>query len=80
MCKTPCKTRFGLLTLAFTATEAQMQKRYGMFGKFAAYAPHFTGPSTAEESIKLVMNVIQNASVEKDAGSAVSHFGNKQWL
>jgi len=49
--------------------------------KFAKYAPHFRGPITPEESVKAVMNVVANASIEKgDGGAFVSHFGNKQWL
>lgn len=57
-----------------------MANRYKMYGKFGAYAPHFKGPTTAEEAIKLMLNVIENASVEKDAGAYVSQYGNRQWL
>jgi len=52
-----------------------------MILKFMKYAPHFKGPITPEESVGLVMKVIESKSVEKgDGGSFVSHFGNKQWL
>ena len=52
-----------------------------MFGKFQAYAPHFTGPSSPAEAAKSVISVYENASVANgDGGSFVSHFGNKQWL
>ncbi|RYP50201.1 hypothetical protein DL768_004222 [Monosporascus sp. mg162] len=60
------------------------QKRKGamaMVAKFAEVAPHFKGPITPEESVRSVLAVIENASVENgDGGSFVSHFGNKQWL
>jgi NAD(P)-dependent dehydrogenase (short-subunit alcohol dehydrogenase family) len=65
----------------FTVTEEQMKSLMTMGAKFAQYAPHFTGPITAEESIKLMLSVIEGASIEKgDAGAFVSQFGNKQWL
>lgn len=57
-----------------------MGARYKMYAKFGAYAPHFKGPSTAEEAIKLILDVVENASVEKDAGTNVSQLGTKQWL
>ncbi|KAI0121946.1 NAD(P)-binding protein [Daldinia grandis] len=52
-----------------------------MFSKFAKYAPHFKGPMTPEESVKLVLGVLNNASLERgDGGSFISHLGNRQWL
>jgi hypothetical protein len=57
-----------------------MQKLMAMGGKFAQYAPHFQGPSTPEDAVGDVLNVIQNASMEVNGGQIVSHFGNKQWL
>lgn len=51
-----------------------------MMGKFKAYAPHFAGPDTAENAIKAVMSVVNNASVETHAGAFLSHHGNKEWL
>lgn len=51
-----------------------------MGAAFANYAPHFTGPITVEESVKLQMDVIDKATVETMGGAFVSHFGNKQWL
>ena len=52
-----------------------------MLGRFAEYAPDFTGPITPRESVGRVLSVIDKASVEGgDGGSFVSHFGNKQWL
>lgn len=49
--------------------------------KFAKYAANFTGPVTPESSVKNVMSVINNVSVENgDGGSFISHLGNKQWL
>lgn len=43
--------------------------------------PHFTGPITPEESVKLVMSVVDKAEASNEfAGGFVSHFGTKQWL
>lgn len=47
---------------------------------FMQYAPHFTGPITPEESVKLCMQVVDEATVESMGGEFVSQFGNKQWL
>ena len=52
-----------------------------MSAKFAAYAPHFTGPITPQESVGHMLKVFARSSVDSaDAGTMVSHFGNKQWL
>lgn len=52
-----------------------------MMGKFQAYAPHFKGPMSPEESVKAVTSVFEKASVANgDGGSFVSHFGTKQWI
>ncbi|KAJ6541773.1 hypothetical protein B0H19DRAFT_1212873 [Mycena capillaripes] len=42
-------------------------------------APHFKGPITPEESVRMQLEVINRWTVE-DTGAFVSHFGNKQWL
>ncbi|KAL6399272.1 putative oxidoreductase-like protein [Ilyonectria robusta] len=63
------------------ATEDQIKGGQQMMAQFAEYAPHFKGPTTAESSVKNVLSVINQKSVEAgDGGSFVSHFGNKQWL
>jgi hypothetical protein len=52
-----------------------------MVAKFAEYAPDWKGAITPEVSVKAVMSVINNASIENgDGGSFISHWGNKQWL
>lgn len=62
-------------------SEKEQQAAGGMMGKFMEYAPHFTGPGTAENSIKDMLSVIEKASVEGgDGGTFVSEKGNKQWL
>ncbi|KPM37616.1 hypothetical protein AK830_g8975 [Neonectria ditissima] len=59
----------------------QQAKLQSMLGKFVAYAPDFKGPITVEESVKAVLSVTYNASLEKgDGGAFVSHHGNKQWI
>jgi len=66
-----------MVTNGIAAPKEAMEK---MIGSFMAYAPHFRGPITPEESVTKVMEVVEKATVEKDGGAFVSHFGNKQWL
>ncbi|KAI2631370.1 NAD(P)-binding protein [Hypomontagnella submonticulosa] len=62
-------------------TEKELQSLTKMMTSFGKYAPHFKGPMKPEESVKAVMNVINNASVERgDGGSFISHLGTKQWI
>ncbi|KAI8960365.1 NAD(P)-binding protein [Daldinia sp. FL1419] len=63
-------------------TEKQTQRLNEMFAQFAEMEPHFKGPITPEESVRLVMQVIYNASLERgDGGSFVSQHGNRErWL
>ncbi|KAL2163789.1 hypothetical protein VTH06DRAFT_5848 [Thermothelomyces fergusii] len=63
------------------ATQDQLQKMAGFMGKILAYAPHFKGPSTPEESVGSLRSVIADAAIEKGhGGDFLSHYGNKQWL
>ncbi|KAI0844098.1 putative short chain dehydrogenase [Daldinia vernicosa] len=63
------------------STPEQIQKLSGGLGKFAEYAPNFTGPITPEVSVKMVRSVWENASLENgDSGAFLSQYGNKQWL
>jgi len=53
----------------------------GFVGKLAAYAPHFKGPITPEESVRRVKSTWEKASIEGGLGGAfISHLGNKQWV
>lgn len=61
-------------------TPEQLTAIQAMGAKFNRYAPHFTAPSTPEESVKALLSVIDNATVEKDSGAFLSHHGNKNWL
>ncbi|RYP83992.1 hypothetical protein DL769_001248 [Monosporascus sp. CRB-8-3] len=62
-------------------SEQKKKRAMEMTAKFAKMAPHFKGPITPEESVRSVLAVIENASVDRgDGGSFVSHLGNKQWL
>jgi hypothetical protein len=62
-------------------TEEEHQKIGGVVQKFAAYAPHITGPLTPEQSVMAMKSVIANVSIEKgDGGGFLSHLGTKQWL
>lgn len=63
------------------ATPDQLAKIEKMGARFADYAPDFKGPSNVEDSVKAVLSVMDDASLEKGgAGSFVSHFGNKRWM
>ncbi|KAG4258840.1 hypothetical protein FPRO04_13979 [Fusarium proliferatum] len=63
------------------ATPQQMEAMGGMMAKFKEYAPHFTGPATAEAAVKDMRAVWENATIEGGYGGAyLSQFGNKQWL
>ncbi|OTA66013.1 NAD(P)-binding protein [Hypoxylon sp. EC38] len=64
-----------------TVSPRELENLEKMMRKFGEYAPHFKGPIMPEESVKCIVNVINNASVERgDGGSFVSHFGNRQWI
>ncbi|KAL8911467.1 MAG: hypothetical protein Q9171_003365 [Xanthocarpia ochracea] len=61
--------------------EESMKGLMALGAKFAAYAPHFTAPLQPDESVRQVLELFKNASLEKgDGGSFISHLGNKQWL
>jgi hypothetical protein len=51
-----------------------------MFKILKEYQPSFTGPASPQKSVEMVLKVAYNATVEKDAGTFVSHHGNKTWL
>lgn len=64
-----------------TATPEEMKSMMGLMGKIVAYAPHFKGPITPEESVRHVRSTWEKASIEGGYGGAfVSHFGDKQWV
>ncbi|RAO66492.1 uncharacterized protein BHQ10_002504 [Talaromyces amestolkiae] len=45
-----------------------------MFQKFMKYAPHFTGPAPVDDAVKDVLQVVENATIETNGGTLVSHF------
>lgn len=51
-----------------------------MITAFQGYAPDFEGPISPQQSAEMVLKVIDEATVEKNGGEVVSHYGNKQWL
>ncbi|KAF9771645.1 hypothetical protein IL306_010701 [Fusarium sp. DS 682] len=63
------------------ATPQQMESMGGMMAKFREYAPHFTGPATADAAVRDMRAVWEKASIEGGYGGAyLSQHGNKQWL
>jgi hypothetical protein len=65
---------------AVQPTEEEIKGRQAMGSKFKEYAPHFNGPITPEDSVRMQFRVIDKATVQTYGGEFVSHFGNKQWL
>ena len=65
-----------------SVAQEDMPKLLEQAGKMKTLAPHWEGPITPEVSVRMVMKVLEEASVEKgNGGTFVSHFGNnKQWI
>lgn len=62
-------------------TPEQLAGLEKMAAKFKRYNPDFTGPDTPPDSIKAVMSVVNNSSIENgQAGDFLSHFGTKRWV
>lgn len=51
-----------------------------MMNEFKSYAPDMKGPLTVEESVNLVLNVVDNATMEQNGGRMVSHHDDKNWV
>ncbi|KAF7347322.1 NAD(P)-binding protein [Mycena venus] len=67
-----------MFELASAGPEAVEELKMLMEGA-ATFAPHFKGPITPEESVRMQLEVINRWTVE-GTGAFVSQFGNKQWL
>jgi hypothetical protein len=50
-----------------------------LLGQFRKYKPDLQGMTQPEEAISLMLEVINNLSIE-ESGKFVSQFGNQQWL
>lgn len=60
---------------------AEQQAKIGvMFRKVSEHAPHFTGPASAEDAAKDVLQVVDEATIDVNGGILVSHVGNKEFL
>jgi hypothetical protein len=69
------------LIYSTTVSEEERKKLMTMAGKFAAYAPHFTGGSKPEDAVNDMLKVVEKSSLANgDVGAYLSHLGNKQWL
>lgn len=65
----------------FTVTPEHQPALESTIEKFKRYSPTFEGPDTPPESIKAVLSVVNNSSIESGAaGAYLSHFGNKRWV
>ena len=63
------------------SNEENLKGMMAMGAKFAGYAPHLKGAIQPDESVGLMLNLLNKASIEKgDGGSFISHLGNQQWL
>jgi hypothetical protein len=62
-------------------TEDEMARATALFGKFAGLREDFKGPSPASEAVQKVINVWENASVEKNSGAFLPSTGIPgQWV
>lgn len=58
-----------------------MQNAPAMMAKFAAFAPHFTGPTPPDGPVRDILRIAGEASIEGGwGGSYTSHNGGRQWL
>lgn len=65
----------------YIATLEQQAWLEGVLTRFSKYSPDFNGSITTTESVKAVLSVVENSSIEKgNGGRFLSHFGTKQWL
>ncbi|KAF2870607.1 hypothetical protein BDV95DRAFT_574221 [Massariosphaeria phaeospora] len=66
----------------FSEVTAEQGARLGeTVGKFKMYAPDWQGPDTPPSSVKAVLSVVNQCSLENgDSGAFLSHYGDKQWL
>jgi len=71
----------GMVNTSVTApTPKELEEFQKLIEKFKAAAPQWDGmPLSPEKSIKLMLDVMDCATVE-DSGAVISQYGNKQWL
>jgi NAD(P)-dependent dehydrogenase (short-subunit alcohol dehydrogenase family) len=70
----------GLVDTSTKPPTAEELEQFGaMVDKFKIAYPDFTGPISPETSVKLQLEVIEQATV-RDTGAFISHKGNKEWL
>ncbi|KAI0363270.1 short-chain dehydrogenases/reductase [Pilatotrama ljubarskyi] len=67
-------------TAEMPPTAEELAAFQSIIAQFKKYAPDWDGaPLTPEKSVRLVLGVIEKASV-KDTGAFLSHWGNQKWL
>ncbi|KAJ7879675.1 hypothetical protein B0H13DRAFT_2051119 [Mycena leptocephala] len=70
----------GVVNTSIAPPTPETEERWkGMTKGLTLIAPGFKGPMTAQESVKLQLEVIYKWKVE-NTGAFVSHNGNKEWL
>jgi hypothetical protein len=62
-----------------TATEEDIKSATMMVQSLQKRYPHFKGPLTPSESVKLQKQVIEKIGID-ESGQFLSHWGNKQWI
>jgi len=60
-------------------TDEQMKEIMEMAASFKARYPHWTGPMMPAESVKLMLGIIDNLTVQ-ESGKFVSHKNNREFL
>lgn len=62
-------------------TDEETRLQGEMVGKFMQYAPDFKGPTPIDESIGMMLSVMEKSSIEAgNGGTCVSQFGNQRYL
>jgi hypothetical protein len=63
-----------------TVTDKEKAKMQMMFARMMQKYPEWKGPVSAKESVKRILNVVQDSKVEQ-SGHFLSYWGNTtQWL
>lgn len=66
--------------MRFAATEAEIKEMQPIMQDLLKKVPDFKGRISPQESVEMVMKVVDSWTVE-DSGAFVSHFGNREkWL
>ncbi|KAK2610270.1 hypothetical protein N8I77_003718 [Diaporthe amygdali] len=66
--------------LAGTATAEMNEGVEELWAAMKRYAPHFSGPITPDQSVAMVLDVVDKATIKDHGGRMISHLGTTRWL